>query len=205
MADSPIGSLPAVLDIYDADYFVLEQNGVAKKLTGRKLSQYIDRQITDVTVTQLQAGATPTVTYNRITGTLNLGLPKANGITAVRQNTSTYQLTFVWEDGTTVDVGTVKGETGKSAYQYAQENGYTGSETDYGEMMVTLYNAAENEEERVQNEARRVEDYQYILDSTQEQLDKFAGLMEYADSVVVDTTLFMYRGGVVINNTTLML
>lgn len=205
MADSPVGSLPAVSTVYDADYFVLEQDGLAKKMSGAQLMAYVDRDILSVSCYELPAGSNATVSYNRLTGNLTIGLPKANGITSVTQNPNTYQLTFTWEDGTQVNVGTVKGETGKSAYDYAVENGYTGTESSYADLMVDLYNAAQNEAVRVQNEQQRQTDYQYILDSTQEQLDKFSDLMEQADAVVVNTTLFLYRGGVGVQSTTLFL
>ena len=204
MADLPIGSLEAALDVYDSDLFVLEQNGRAMKLTGTRLASFIDRNIISVTVTTLPASASPTATYNRITGNLVLGLPRGRGINYISTDNNG-GIIFTYDDGYQQTVASVKGDTGKSAYDYAVENGYTGTEPEYAQLMVDLYNASLNEAERVASEAQRVEDYQYILDTTQEQLDKFDTLMRYADSIVINKTLLMYRGGVRLFDTTLML
>ena len=204
MADLPIGSLEAALEVYDSDLFVLEQNGQAMRLTGSKLASYIDRNIITVTVTTLDSSQAPTATYNRLTGNLILGIPKGIGIQNIYADNEG-GIVFVYDDGRTQTVASVKGDTGKSAYDYAVENGYTGTEPEYADLMLNLYNAAQNEQERVENEQQRMIDYQYILDTTNEQLTRFSDLMRYADSVVVNTTLLLYRGGVRLFDTTLML
>lgn len=83
MADSTIGSLPAIEIMQNADLFVLEQNGTAKKLSGKQLSSYIDRQIVSVTVVERAATETYTATYNRDTGELIIGIPRGVGISTI--------------------------------------------------------------------------------------------------------------------------
>lgn len=83
MADSTIGSLPAIEIMQNADLFVLEQNGTAKKLSGQQLSSFIDRQIVSVTVVERAATETYTATYNRNTGELIIGIPRGVGISNI--------------------------------------------------------------------------------------------------------------------------
>lgn len=83
MADSTIGSLPAIEIMQNVDLFVLEQNGTAKKLSGQQLSSYIDRQIISVTVVERAATETYTATYNRNTGELIIGIPRGVGISNI--------------------------------------------------------------------------------------------------------------------------
>ena len=83
MADSTIGSLPAIQVMQNADLFVLEQNGTAKKLSGQQLSAYIDRQIISVTVVERAATETYTATYNRDAGELIIGIPRGVGISNI--------------------------------------------------------------------------------------------------------------------------
>ena len=83
MADSTIGSLPEIEIMQNADLFVLEQNGTAKKLSGQQLSSYIDRQIISVTAVERAATETYTATYNRNTGELIIGIPRGVGISNI--------------------------------------------------------------------------------------------------------------------------
>lgn len=83
MADSTIGSLPAIEIMQNADLFVLEQNGTAKRLSGQQLSSFIDRQIVSVTVVERAATETYTATYNRDTGELIIGIPRGVGISNI--------------------------------------------------------------------------------------------------------------------------
>lgn len=83
MADSTIGSLPAIEIMQNADLFVLEQNGTAKKLSGQQLSSFIDRQVVSVTVVERAATETYTATYNRDTGELIIGIPRGVGISNI--------------------------------------------------------------------------------------------------------------------------
>lgn len=99
MADSAIGSLPAVQLMQAADLFVLEQNGEAKKLPGELLSSFIDRQITSVTVVERAATAAYTASYNSNTGALTLGIPRGVGIASISNPVvsglnKTYTITF---------------------------------------------------------------------------------------------------------------
>ena len=204
MADSTIGSLPSASDVLNNDLFVLEQNGEAKKLTGQKLASFIDRSFLSVSVTELPSTESPTASFNSITGSLVLGIPRGNGIVNISTDEQN-RIVFTLEDGTVFAKSTVKGDTGKSAYQYAVENGYEGTEPEFAQMMLDLYNASVAEQERINNERTRNEHYRQLVNATNEQLEKFGALMNYADSKVVHTTLMLYRGGVRLFDTTLLL
>ena len=99
MAESTIGSLPAVQVMQTADLLVLEQNGEAKKLSGELLSSFIDRQITSVTVVERAATATYMASYNSDTGALTLGITRGVGIASISNPVvsglnKTYTITF---------------------------------------------------------------------------------------------------------------
>lgn len=83
LADSTIGSLPAIQIMQNADLFVLEQNGIAKKMSGEQLSSYIDRQIVSITVVERAATEDYTESYNRDTGALVIGIPRGVGIASI--------------------------------------------------------------------------------------------------------------------------
>lgn len=116
MADSTIGSLPAIQIMQNADLFVLEQNGIAKKMSGEQLSSYIDRQITSVTVVERAATETYTASYNTETGALVLGIPRGVGIASITNPevsglNKTY--TIIWEKPASASVVTTKQYTVK--------------------------------------------------------------------------------------------
>lgn len=203
MADSAIGSLQVAEQILDADLFVLEQSGVAKQLSGATLRGFINRDLLDVQVNELLTTQTPTVEYDRVTGQLILGIPKGNGITRAYVD-KYYNLVMEWDDGTVTTVGTVQGKTGKSAYDYAVEQGYEGSETDFATLQINLYNASLNEDQRVQAEAQRVQEYNYMMDRLNQKINAMDKLVHKADAKVVGTTLILTRLGTFVANTTLV-
>lgn len=203
MANSPIRLLPAVSEIGDADLFVLEQNGQAMKLSGAKLTEFIDRQVMDVSVHDLSANTEPTADYDRITGKLELGIPKGNSIVSIKLS-SEDKVVFTWADGSKVELDAVRGETGMSAYQYAVENGYTGTETEFAELQVNLYQASLNEDERVQAEEKRKSDYAIMMDRLDEKLKKLDQIEDRLDCAVAGTTLVINTIGVTVVDTTLM-
>ena len=204
MADAAISSLAAAASIGDADLFVLEQDGTAKKLTGATLASFINRDLLEVTVNELLTTQSPTVDYDRITGELILGIPKGNSITRAYVDNS-YNLVMEWADGTTTSVGTVQGETGKSAYAYAVEQGYTGSETDFATLQINLYNASLNEDERVRAEEERVTEYGYMMDRLNLKINAMDALVNKADASVSGTTLIITRLDTTVTGTTLMI
>ena len=111
MADSAIGSLPAIEIMQNVDLFVLEQNGEAKKMSGEQLSAYIDRQITSVTVVERAATETYTATYNRNTGELIIGIPRGVGIASITNPevsglNKTY--TIIWDKPASASAATKK-------------------------------------------------------------------------------------------------
>lgn len=204
MANSQIRLLPAATEITGIDLFVLEQGGKARKLSGAKLTEFINRNVMDVKVHDLSANSAPTADYDRITGKLILGIPKGNSIVSIALSNDD-KVVFTWADGNKVELDAIRGETGKSAYQYAVEQGYTGSETDFATLQINLYNASLNENERVEAENKRKADYASMmdrLDAKLEQLDQIESRMECA---VVGTTLVINTIGVTVVETTLML
>ena len=204
MADSPVGSLPQATSINDADLFVLEQNGTAKKLSGAKLTEFIDRNILDVQVYPLSSTANPSSSFDRITGILRVGIPSGRSIDSAMVN-SDGELVLTLTDGLIVNCGTVKGDRGLSAYDYAVEHGYTGSETDFATLQVQLYEASVNENQRVEAEANRQSNYVYMMNRVEQKLDEMDGIINQNDMVVVDTTLVLYRESLMIADTTLIL
>ena len=179
MANSPISGLPAASTITGADLFVLEQNGTAKRLSGGQLASFIDRYVMDVTVHDLDAGATPTAVYDRITGALELGIPKGNSIVSITEDNSGH-VVYTWADGSTAVCELIRGETGMSAFQYAQSAGYEGSETDFAQLQLDLYQASLNEQERVQAEQTRQSDYTYMMNRLNTKLNDLDTMAEQA-------------------------
>jgi len=204
MADAAISSLAAAENIGNADLFVLEQNGQAKKLSGATLASFINRDVMSVTVNELLTTESPSVDYDLITGALILGIPKGNSIVRAYVDNN-YQLIMEWADGTTTSVGTVQGETGKSAYAYAVEQGYTGSETDFATLQINLYNASLNEDERVQAENERKTEYAYMIQRMNDKIAAMDALVNKADASVSGTTLIITRLGTSVVDTTLMI
>ena len=204
MADSPVGSLPQASVINDADLFVLEQDGLAKKLTGTLLTNYIDRRLISVDIVQLEPNQTARAEYNRVTGALVLYVPRGNGVSTI-YNDSNNNTVVRLEDGREISFNLVRGDTGKSAYDYAVEQGYTGSETEYAQMMAALYQAGMNEQIRVEHETGRTAVVQEMMDQVQEKMDAFDQMVDYSDAVVADTTLIITRLGVRVVDTTILM
>ena len=78
MADKAISDLTQALQITNEDLFVLQQNGKAKKLKGATLLDFVTLNVVSVTVTTLPAGSSATATYDKSTGTLELGIPQGS-------------------------------------------------------------------------------------------------------------------------------
>ena len=78
MADKTISELTQATQITNEDMFVLQQNGVAKKLPGETLLKFVTLSVVSVTVTTLPAGSSATATYDKSTGTLALGIPQGS-------------------------------------------------------------------------------------------------------------------------------
>ena len=100
MADSPIGSLIAAQQIENADLFVLEQSGVAKKLSGALLTEFINRNIVNVEVRELEAGNPLDYDYDSITGRLRIWIPRGNSVVNISKDANGL-ITYLLADGTT--------------------------------------------------------------------------------------------------------
>lgn len=90
MADKPISSLPPVdnlpneqPDIESGDLFVLEQNNVAKKVSGEQLTKFISRNVQNYDGVIVGSTAGGGASYNPTTQTLTLELPHGPGIKQV--------------------------------------------------------------------------------------------------------------------------
>ena len=136
MANSPIRLLPAATEIMGIDLFVLEQGGVAKKLSGAKLTEFIDRQIMDVKVHDLSANSEPTAEYDRITGKLQIGIPKGNSIVSISLSKED-KVVFTWADGNKY-TGEFLNDMrhGKGVYEWKNGDKYEG---DFFENNITGY------------------------------------------------------------------
>lgn len=78
MADKAISDLTQATQITNEDLFVLQQGGTAKKLKGATLLDFVTLSVVSVTVTTLPAGSSATATYDKSTGTLELGIPQGS-------------------------------------------------------------------------------------------------------------------------------
>lgn len=209
MADIQVSDLQPIERIYDNDYLLIQQDAIAKKVTGYQLSSFINRKVMNVSVTQIGVNEEPTTTFNRVTGDLGLFIPKANGIvsitSAVNERDEVISYTFYMDNGTRVTLSAASGPKGKSAYDYARENGYSGSESDYAQMAAAIGESAAMELERQQNETERESTFTYMQSEFDAKIELFEDLMEYMDSYVdeVTHTLVLFKGGV--NDTTLYL
>lgn len=199
-----ISELPLAEEVRAADLIVLEQDGTAKKLEGTSLTRFIDRNIVDLSVFSLEYGVPPTAEYDKVTGKLKLGIPKGNSVVSISLNKDN-QVVYRWADGTTIALETIKGDTGKSAYEYAVEQGYEGSEIDFATLQLNLYEASLNEDERVKAEAQRKEDYAYMMDKLESRLSDLDKIENRLDCAITGTTLVLNLTGTGVADTTLML
>ena len=126
----PINDLSAASYIDDDDVFIVEQNGKAKKLECSIFKQYIDRNIVSIETFQLEFGAKLTATYDPLSGKLLLGIPKANSVESIDMNSDGY-IVYTFTNGESTVLERIKGDTGKTAYQYAVEYGYQGTEEEW--------------------------------------------------------------------------
>lgn len=199
-----ISELPLAEAVRDADLIVIEQDGTAKKLEGVSLTRFIDRNVIDIAVSSLEYGVKPTVEYDKVTGKLKLGIPKGNSIVSISLNKNN-QVVYRWADGSTVAMETIKGDTGKSAYQYAVEQGYTGSEIDFATLQLNLYQASLKEDERVKAEEKRKNDYAYMMQKLDDRLDDLDKIENRMDCTITGTTLVLNLIDTGVVDTTLML
>lgn len=90
MADSTINSLPRVQDlgsgqpdIQDDDLFVLEQNNVAMSVSGKQITQFVNREVQTYDGQIVASDAAGGASYDSTTKTLTLILPHGPGIKRV--------------------------------------------------------------------------------------------------------------------------
>ena len=78
MADKQIAELIEATQVTDADLFVLEQNGEARKLKGETLLDFLTLDVMSASATTLPAGSQATAVYDKSTGALTLGIPQGD-------------------------------------------------------------------------------------------------------------------------------
>lgn len=100
MADAAISDLDPITLIQDSDLFILEQNGVAMKLLGSLLKNYIDRNILSVSAQSLDpTESARVISFDAQTGELVVGIPSGTGIANITKTGTaglidTYTITF---------------------------------------------------------------------------------------------------------------
>ena len=125
MADKTISELIAATNITQSDLFVLEQNNVAKKLTGQTLINdllaaldghggiYSIEKTGTVGLTD-----TYTITFADTT-TATFEVVNGKSISTAEVNDS-YQLVLTFNDGTSYTSGSIRGQTGTNFYGYVK-------------------------------------------------------------------------------------
>jgi len=118
MAEAPIRDLVAASAMTDDDALVIEQSGEAKKLLGRVLAQFIDRNVVDIQVTMGAATADVVYTYTPSTGVLQVAIPRGAGIADVEKTDSTGLL-----DTYTMTMDKLFGEAAAQQFPFYVKNG----------------------------------------------------------------------------------
>lgn len=105
MADQYITDLPAAVSIQDTDALLVDQNSVAKMITGMLLKNYINRNILTISVETVASTSSAAVkSYNSATGALVLQIPQGVGISTITAGTTSgLQRNYIvtYEDGST--------------------------------------------------------------------------------------------------------
>lgn len=114
MADRLISELIQATEVTDSDLFVLQQGGMAKKLSGSTLKDYVVLDVVSAEAQTLPAGSEATANYDQANKALKIGVPTG-------------------PQGAT-------GDAGKSAYASAQDGGYTGTEAQFNASLGALIN-----------------------------------------------------------------
>ena len=134
MADKAISDLTQALQITNEDQFVLEQGGEAKRLKGKTLLKFVTLSVVSVTVTTLPAGSSATATYDKSTGTLELGIPQgSNGDTGATGATGPANvLTIGSVTSGKVASATITGEAPNQVLNLVLEKGEKGEQGKQG-------------------------------------------------------------------------
>lgn len=135
MADKAITDLTQATQITGEDLFVLEQSGEAKKLKGATLLDFVTLSVVKVTVTTLPAGSSATATYDKLTGTLALGIPQGDtGATGATGATGPANvLTIGSVTSGTVASATITGEAPNQVLNLVLEKGDKGDTGNKGD------------------------------------------------------------------------
>lgn len=116
MADKSINDLTLAEDIYPNDYFLLQQNGTAKKLAGNTLTQFVTRDVVDINVETIPYDGTPQSTYDPDTHTLDMQVQRGPGIQSIEKTSSegvTDTYTVTTQDGEVAGTFTVTNGAGR--------------------------------------------------------------------------------------------
>ena len=85
------------------------------------------------------------------------------------------------------------------------EQGYEGSETDFATLQITLFQAAEKENERIEAEAKRKKDYADMMNRLENKLSDLDKIESRLDCTIAGTTLILNLIDTSVVDTTLML
>lgn len=116
MADKAINDLTLATEIYQNDYFLLQQNGTAKKLAGSTLTQFVTRDVVDINVETIPYDGTPQSTYDPDTHTLDMQVQRGPGIQSIELTSSegvTDTYTVTTQDGEVAGTFTVTNGAGR--------------------------------------------------------------------------------------------
>ncbi len=93
--ESKIHELPAASGLGNLDLIPIEQNGLAKKLQGADLLQYIDTNILSASTTVIPPDQDPSAVYDPVSGALVFYLPSTDEIVSISK-TATSGLVDTW-------------------------------------------------------------------------------------------------------------
>lgn len=134
MADKVIGELPGIYSLDAGSLFVAEQNGQAVKVSGKQLTDFSNVE-TAAQVEQAKTSAQEAKTAQAAAESAILKGPVIQNGTwwVYNQTAGAYQDTGIKATGPQGPQGEPgkDGADGKSAYSYAQDGGYTGSEEEF--------------------------------------------------------------------------
>lgn len=138
IVDKAISDLTQALQITGEDLFVLEQNGEAKKLKGATLLDFVTLSVVSVTVTTLPAGSSATATYDKSTGTLELGIPQGSkgDIGATGATGPANVLTIGSVTSGKVASATITGEAPNQVLNLVLEKGEQGEQGEQGKQGI---------------------------------------------------------------------
>lgn len=92
------------------------------------------------------------------------------------------------KDGNIIDIPAIKGDPGKSAYEYAKEGGYTGTESDFNNALANIGTGSGADPSIVEAHAVVVDEKDTRLDAKLIELEaKISSGSQSSDLILTDT------------------